>query len=143
MLIVLDDALLDDELLAYLTEAAERGVAINVGTVVDSVRERVADADFDASVFRTGLIEWFQEMSGTSRVGRLLMVDRGPVLVSALHDERLPGVPNETAAWSDGVNHGMATFTERVLTYELQENVEEVYSGEHFESASSESSDAE
>ncbi|NEU58225.1 TrmB family transcriptional regulator [Halorussus sp. MSC15.2] len=143
VLVVLDDALLDDELLAYLTEADERGVAINVGTVVDSVRERVADAEFDASVFSTGLIEWFQEMSGAPRVGRLLMVDRGPVLVSALHDERLPGVPNETAAWSDGINHGMATFTERVLTYELQENVEEVYSRGSSESGDSESGDSE
>ena len=34
---------------------------------------------------------------------------------------------NETAAWSDGIDHGFATFTERVLTYELKENVGEVY----------------
>jgi hypothetical protein len=52
------------------------------------------------------------------------MVDRGPVLVSALHDEDLPGVPNEIAAWTDGIDHGMATFAERMLTYELAENVE-------------------
>lgn len=74
-------------------------------------------------MFETELIEWFDSMSGSPRIGRLLMVDRGPVLVSALHGERFPGVPNETAAWSDGINHGMATFTERVLTYELQGNV--------------------
>jgi hypothetical protein len=52
------------------------------------------------------------------------MTDRGPVLVSALHEAELPGVPNETAAWTDGIDHGMATFAERVLTYELMENVE-------------------
>lgn len=127
VLIVLDEILLDDEVIAYLTEADERGVTINIGTAVDSIHERITDADLDADVFTTGLIEWFQAMSGSPRIGRLLMVDRGPVLLSALHDERLPGVPNETAAWSDGINHGMATFTERVLTYELQENVREVY----------------
>jgi hypothetical protein len=98
-----------------------------VGTHAESIRKRVEDADFDAEVFTTPLIEWFQSMNSSTRIGRLLMTDRGPVLVSALHGERLPGVPNETAAWTDGIDHGMATFTERVLTYELQENVPEVY----------------
>jgi len=59
-------------------------------------------------------------------MGRLLMVDRGPVLVSALHKETLPGIPNETAAWSDGINHGFATFAERVFTYDLQQNLEDI-----------------
>ncbi|MFC6823984.1 TrmB family transcriptional regulator [Halopelagius fulvigenes] len=127
VLIVLGESLLGDELLAYLEEAAERGVSINIGTVVEPIYERIEDAGFNADVFTTDLIEWFHAMSGSPHIGRLLMVDRGPVLVSALHDERLPGVPNETAAWSDGINHGIATFTERVLTYELQESVGEAY----------------
>jgi hypothetical protein len=46
-------------------------------------------------------------------------------LVSALHEETLPGIPNETAAWSDGINHGFATFTERVFTYHLQQSLED------------------
>ena len=127
VLIVLDEVLLDDEVFAYLAEANERGVAVYVGTNAEAVREQVEDAKVDADVFNTPLIDWFQSMESSTRIGRLLMADRGPVLVSALHGERLPGVPNETAAWSDGIDHGMATFTERVLTYELQENVSEMY----------------
>jgi hypothetical protein len=110
-----------------LADASERGVTIHIGTVVDAVRERIDDAEIEASVFTTGPVEWFTSMSGTPQIGRLLMADREPVLVSATHDEKLPGVVNETAAWSDGIDHGFATFTERVLTYELRQNVGEEY----------------
>jgi len=125
--ILLDEGLLDEDVIASLADASERGVTIHIGTVVDVVRERIDDAEIEASVFTTGLVEWFTSMSGTPQIGRLLMADRDPVLVSATHDEKLPGVVNETAAWSDGIDHGFATFTERVLTYELKENVGEVY----------------
>lgn len=123
VLIALDEVVLDEETLASLEEASERGVFVHVGTDAEPVRERVEAAEFDAEVFATDLIEWFNSMSGTPRIGRLLMTDGGPVLVSALHEEELPGVPNETAVWTDGIDHGMATFAERVLTYELQEIV--------------------
>lgn len=127
VLIVLEDDLLDEDTLAGLADASDRGVSVHVGSVSDSIRERVEDAGVDARVFTTELIEWFTAMSGSPRIGRLLMVDRGPVLASALHEEELPGVPNETAAWSDGIDHGVATFMERVFTYELKENVDEEY----------------
>ncbi|WP_135533457.1 TrmB family transcriptional regulator [Halostella pelagica] len=127
VLILLDEGLLDEDVVAALADATERGVTLHVGTVVESVRERINDAEIDAVIFTTGLIEWFTSMSESPQIGRLLMADRGPVLVSATHDEQLPGVPNETAAWSDGIDHGFATFTERVLTYELKENVGDVY----------------
>jgi hypothetical protein len=84
-------------------------VAVHVGTDVESVSERVETAELDAELFTTDLVEWFHAMEGSPRIGRLLMVDRGPVLVSALHDEDLPGVPNEIAAWTDGIGHGLAT----------------------------------
>lgn len=122
VLLVLDDDLLDEETLEALTEADERGVPIYVGTVEEPIQERVEDAGIDATVFTTELIEWFTAMSDSPRLGRLLMVDRSPILVSALHEEELPGVPNETAVWTDGIDHGFATFAERVLTYELTEN---------------------
>ena len=127
VVIVLDEELLDDAVIEGLQAASDRGVTIHLGTVSDAVHERVEDAAVDARVFATGLVEWFTEMSGSSRIGRLLMVDRGPILASALHEEELPGVPNETAVWSDGIDHGFATFMVRVLTYELKENVENVY----------------
>jgi sugar-specific transcriptional regulator TrmB len=124
VLLVLDDDLLDESLLEALVDATDRGVTVHIGTVTETVRESVENAQLDATVFTTELIEWFTAMSDSPRLGRFLMVDRGPVLVSALHEEQLPGVPNETAAWSDGVDHGFATFAERVFTYELKENVD-------------------
>lgn len=127
LLIVLDEDLLDDDVLDGLVDADDRGVAVHVGTVSETTHEKVDDADLDARVFTTDLIQWFTEMSGTPRLGRLLMVDRDPVLVSALHEEELPGVPNETAVWSDGIDHGFATFAERVMTYELTQNVDEEF----------------
>lgn len=127
VLLVLDEDLLDDDTLDTFAAAGDRNVSINIGTVSETIRDLVADAEVEASVFTTELIEWFTAMSGKLRLGRLLMVDRGPVLASALHEEELPGIPNETAVWSDGIDHGFATFAERVLTYELKENVEDVY----------------
>lgn len=123
VLVVLDEDLLDESVLEALEAADDRGVSIYVGTDSKAVCEAIEDAGFESSVFTTGLIEWFTAMSGSPRIGRLLMVDRGPLLASALHEEELPGVPNETAAWTDGTDHGFATFAERVLTYELQGEV--------------------
>jgi len=127
LLIVLDEDLLDDDVLESLIDADDRDVALHVGTVTETIHERVDEADLDARVFTTDLVQWFTEMSGNPRLGRLLMVDREPVLVSALHEEELPGVPNETAVWSDGIDHGFATFAERIMTYELKENVGEEF----------------
>jgi sugar-specific transcriptional regulator TrmB len=125
VLIVLDENVLDTDTVEALVEADSRAVTIYIGTTVESVRDRITTAKIDAQLFGTELIEWFTAMSDSPRMGRLLMVDRDPVLVSALHEETLPGIPNETAAWSDGINHGFATFTERVFTYHLQQSLED------------------
>lgn len=125
VLIVLDEDVVDEEVIDYLGDAHERGVAISIGTQSDEIRHRFEGSDIGATVFSTDLIEWFAEMSGSPRIGRILLVDRGPSLTSAIHGEQLPGVPHETAAWSDGINHGFATFLQRVLTYELEEKVAE------------------
>jgi sugar-specific transcriptional regulator TrmB len=126
VLIVLDENVFDTDTVEALVEADSRAVTIYIGTTVESVRDRITTAGIDAQLFATELIEWFTAMSDAPRMGRLLMVDRGPVLVSALHKETLPGIPNETAAWSDGINHGFATFAERVFTYDLQQNLEDI-----------------
>lgn len=119
---VLDEVLLDEAVLDALEAADDRGVTLHVTSQDEAIRDRVESGPFDAHVFSTDMVEWFGAMSDVPRIGRVAMADRGPVLVSALHDERLPGVPRETATWSDCVDHGFATFVERVITYELQEN---------------------
>lgn len=119
---VLDADLLGESVLSELTAASAQGVPIHITTHNTAIRDRLDSAEIDANVFSTALVEWFGSMTGVPRIGRVVMADRGPVLVSALHEQRLPEVPRETAAWSDGINHGFATFLERVLTYELQEN---------------------
>lgn len=119
VLIVLNEQLLDERVVAELVAADEDDIDIYIGTVSRAVRTRLADTNLGRTVFTSDLVEWLGATDDSSEIGRLLMVDREPVLVSALHPERLPGVPNETAVWSDGLNHGFATFTERVLTYEL------------------------
>ena len=123
LVLVSDPDTLGEETVAYLEAADERDVTVLVGTTSEPVRERIESADLDAHLFGTGLVEWFASVDGLPKIGRIVMADRGPVLVSALHSEELPGVRKETAVWSDGVNHGFATFVERVLSYELAENV--------------------
>ncbi len=126
VLIVLDENLLDRKIFEALGEADSRGVSMYIGTAAEPVRDHITTAEIDAQLFETDLIKWFTAMSDSPRMGRLLMVDRDPVLVSALHEETLPGIPNETAAWSDGINHGFATFTERVFTYHLKQSLEDI-----------------
>ncbi|WP_435182023.1 TrmB family transcriptional regulator [Halorussus sp. AFM4] len=123
VLIALDEELVSERVLTAVSEAEDRGVSVHLGTDDETVREAFADRDLGEAVFTTSLVEWFGSRDEPPRIGRLLMVDRGPVLASAVHDGGLPGVPNETAAWSDGVDHGFATFAERVLSYELLEHV--------------------
>ncbi len=125
LLLTTEPDTLDAETVAALEDADGRGVKVHVGTSDESVRERITGAEMDAHVFETGLVKWFAVREEFPRVGRVLTADRGPVLVSALHAEELPGVRNETAVWSDGINHGFATFAERVLSYELEANVTE------------------
>jgi len=124
VLIVFDERLLDEHVLSELVVANDDSSDIYIGTVSDELRARVAETDLEATTFTTDLIEWCVAHPDSSRIGRLCMVDREPVLVSALHEERLPNVPNETAVWSEGLNHGFATFAERVLTYELETHVD-------------------
>ena len=126
LLLVIDADTLSQEMMAHLTDASERGVTVHVGSAVESVRDRIESAELDARTFTTPLIEWLSAVDDLPRVGRVVMIDRGPVLVSALHGEELPGVKNETAVWSDGINHGFATFVERVLTFELVGGAPEV-----------------
>jgi len=119
VLVVLDERLIDDQLLAELTAADDDGITVYIGAVAEEIHNHIAEAELGATTFTTDLIEWFGTTADSARIGRLLMVDREQLLVSALHDERLLGIPNETAVWSDGVNHGFATFVERVFTHEL------------------------
>ncbi|MFB1063580.1 TrmB family transcriptional regulator [Natrinema sp. H-ect4] len=123
VLLVLEEDMLDEVTADALADVSDGDISVHVGTVSESTRDHVESMAIDATVFTTDLIEWFTAMSGSPRLSRLLLVDRGPVLVSALHEEELPGVPNETAVWTDGVDHGFATFAERIFTYELTENV--------------------
>ena len=126
LLLVIDSETLTEEVMAHLEDAIERDVTVHVGSAAESVHDRIESAETDARTFTTPLIEWLSSKHDLPKVGRVVMIDRGPVLVSAIHGEELPGVRNETAVWSDGINHGFATFAERVLTFELAGGTSEV-----------------
>lgn len=94
-LLVADEALVDGELIAALEEAASGDAAISPL----SLDSQPADAP---------------------RPGRLAMVDRNTVLLSALREGPAPGEPAETGLWSTEVGHGLVLWLRPLLAARLE-----------------------
>ncbi|MFC6962972.1 TrmB family transcriptional regulator [Halocatena marina] len=109
-----------DQLLERVQAAADRGVAIYVGTLSEAVHERLATALPDVTLFASEL-EWLQPRSTEDEtIGRLLLVDRETLLVSSIGRH----TPTEEAAlWSDGVGNGLLVILRRLLTTGLDSDI--------------------
>jgi len=77
VLLVLEEDMLDEATADALADVSDGDISVHVGTVSESTRDHVESMAIDATVFTTGLIEWFTAMSGSPRLSRLLLVDRG------------------------------------------------------------------
>ncbi|WP_049997339.1 TrmB family transcriptional regulator [Halococcus sediminicola] len=113
ILIVKGEQVLSERLLDRLRAAHERGVKIYLGTLSESVHERLQETVPDAEVFESEL-EWLQPQAGEEdeAIGRLLLVDRNTLLLSSL--EQNPH--RESALWSEGVGNGLLVIARRLLS---------------------------
>jgi sugar-specific transcriptional regulator TrmB len=100
LLVVAVESVLTDEFIAALESAAERGVAITLGSPGPDIRQTVADAVPDATVVETWT--WWEDYPiRTGAISSILMVDSHDLMVSSDVESDLPDVDRHSAVWTD------------------------------------------
>lgn len=109
-----DEALFETDVLEALRKAADRGVELTVEAPAELL-DTVADRLPEARILENELVS---NADLAASVGRIVLVDRETAIVSTRHDDDLPGVTNERALWSKGLDHGLVvTVQEMLLTW--------------------------
>ena len=116
-------------LLDRLRVATERGVTVYVGALSEGTYKEVQATVPEVEVFESEL-EWLQPQTEKEdeRIGRLLLVDRGRVLLSSLSSGNSV---SETAIWSDSVGNGLTIIGRRLLAAGLDREGENLDSAEN------------
>ncbi|WP_415381189.1 TrmB family transcriptional regulator [Halosimplex sp. TS25] len=100
LVVVAVESLLTDELRASLSAAADRGVAITVGSPSRAIRETVAEVAPEATVVETWTW-WEDHPIRPGEISSILMADGSQLLVSSDLETDLPGVDRHSAVWTD------------------------------------------
>jgi hypothetical protein len=94
------EALLRDDLVDALADAADRGADVVIGSPDESIRGHLVDAVGDAEVVETWT--WWADVPiEPGAVTSVCMVDGDALLVSADAETELPGVRKHRAIWTD------------------------------------------
>ena len=102
--------LLTEDLVACL-DAIHPDVDLLVGTVSESLRDRVQELVPDARTFVSGL-EWLNDPDEADvSIGRLLLVDRSTILVSTVD----PETDEEHAVFGGGFRNGLVVISRRLM----------------------------
>jgi len=116
VLVVGDETLLTDELVESLN-GLDEGVDLLIGAVTEELEMRIHDAVPRATTFLSGL-EWLRAAGVDDDdlvIGRLLLVDRGAILVSTL----IPETHEEQAVFGGGFRNGLIVIARRLLSQGL------------------------
>ncbi|WP_222918666.1 helix-turn-helix domain-containing protein [Natrinema sp. SYSU A 869] len=117
-LLVADEELLEPALFERLDAARKRCVAVFVEVPSVSARQAIHNVVSTANVAVTGFD--FDSYSETDReLGRLLLVDRETIVLSALTEGLVPSETTETGVWSSERGHGLVVW----LRYTLEERL--------------------
>jgi sugar-specific transcriptional regulator TrmB len=116
-LLVGDEELLEPEVLDALDEASE-DVDVFAEVPSESARDRLHDAVSGANVAITDLPLESMTVDGREP-GRLLMVDRETILMSALREGLVPDDTEETGLWGSEVGHGLVVWLRPLLESRL------------------------
>ncbi|MFC7139006.1 TrmB family transcriptional regulator [Halosimplex aquaticum] len=100
LVVVAVESLLTDELRESLSAAADRGVAITVGSPSQAIRETVTDVAPGATVVETWTW-WEDHPIRPGEISSILMADGSQLLVSSDLETDLPGVDRHSAVWTD------------------------------------------
>ncbi|NHN47316.1 TrmB family transcriptional regulator [Halostella sp. JP-L12] len=112
--LVADDRMIDGKLCELLSVAADHDLTVLVEVSSEDARAAIADEAPAATVAVTDLAK---DPAKTEEkwLGRMLMVDRRSVLLSAVTESALPGQLEETAIWASGHDHGLVVGINHLL----------------------------
>ena len=116
VLVLGDESLLTEDLVASLNDLGPE-IDLLVGSVSESLEERIHAAVPNATTFLSGL-DWLRGGDGSDEnlaIGRLLLVDRSTILVSTL----VPSTHEEQAIFGGGFRNGLVVISRRLLAQGL------------------------
>ncbi|MCO8245587.1 MULTISPECIES: helix-turn-helix domain-containing protein [unclassified Haladaptatus] len=123
VLIIGRDEILTHHLGEQLQAAQARGVDVVVGTLTDTLRDRVTTAVPGATVFHSGL-EWLDSSSldieDETTITRLVLIDRATILVSTAHERPTDGIESEQAVFGRGFDNGLVVIARRLMATGLR-----------------------
>ena len=112
VLVIGDESLLTEDLVETLNEV-EDDIELLVGTLAPSLQEKVQAAVPAATTFVSSL-EWLHgehDSEDNTAIGRLLLVDRGAILVSSI----MPEPKAEQAIFGEGFGNGLVVIARRLM----------------------------
>ena len=112
VLVIGDESLLTENLVETLNEAGD-DIELLIGTLTPSLQEEVQAAVPAATTFVSGL-EWLHgehDSGHNTAIGRLLLVDRGAILVSSI----MPESKAEQAIFGEGFGNGLVVIARRLM----------------------------
>ncbi|PSP18264.1 transcriptional regulator [Halobacteriales archaeon QH_10_67_13] len=116
VLVIGDKSLLTDDLVGTLNQVDD-DVALIVGALTAPLQEEIRSVVPEAMTFVSGL-EWLQgedAAEGDTAIGRLLLVDRGTILVSSI----VPDSKKEQAIFGEGFGNGLVVIARRLMAQGL------------------------
>lgn len=113
-LLVAHGDLLNDDLIETLAAASDDGVSIFVEVPSESGREAVHERVPEAQVAVVDFTD-HQAPIADQHAGRLLMVDRETVLLSARQEGLVPNDFEESGVWGSAVGHGLVVWIQQLL----------------------------
>jgi sugar-specific transcriptional regulator TrmB len=117
VLVIGHEGVVTDRLIEHLQAAHDRGVDVLIGTVTETLRERVREALPEIEVFVSRL-EWLDrsELAGDeTEISRLLLVDREAILVSSFTEGREADRQHEQAVFGRGFDNGLVAIVRRLM----------------------------
>jgi sugar-specific transcriptional regulator TrmB len=118
VLVIGHEGVFTDDLADALETARARGVSVIVGTLDESLRERVETAVPEIEVFVSGL-DWLANTAGDgddTEISRLLLVDRSTILVSSFVQGNGGGRKQEHAVFGRGFDNGFVAIVRRLMS---------------------------
>jgi sugar-specific transcriptional regulator TrmB len=117
VLVIGHEGVFTADLVDALTAARARGVSVIIGTLDESLRDRVETALPEAQVFVSGL-DWLSDPAGDgddTEISRLLLVDRSTLLVSSFVRGGGGTRQQEHAVFGRGFDNGFVAITRRLM----------------------------
>jgi hypothetical protein len=116
-----DESGLSDSIATELCDAVERGVQVYVGALTEELQERIQSLVPGATVFKSHM-DWMTppvDSGDETTIMKMLLVDRGNILVSTFDESASHGDQYEMAVFGQGAVNGFVTIVRRLIANEV------------------------